>query len=121
MQAYSIFAINSASKKKEGAWDFLEYLLSEELQKWIGPMNNMFPVRKDCFEAYQRDQEMSAEYIERVEKMAEAAVLNDFGAVSDPVWAIVSEEAGMYFTGDADLETTVQKIQNRVQLYLDEL
>ncbi len=37
------------------------------------------------------------------------------------VWWILIDEAGMYFAGDADLETTVEKIQNRVQLFLDEL
>ena len=30
-----MFAINSDSKNKEGAWDFLEYLLSEEYQKLL--------------------------------------------------------------------------------------
>ena len=59
--------------------------------------------------------------IRRVEEMAEAAVLDDYGVAFDPVWGIVSEEAGMYFSGDAALDATVKKIQTRVQLYLDEM
>ena len=37
-----------------------------------------------------------------------------------PITDIISEEAGMYFTGDATLEETVRKIDNRVTLYLNE-
>ncbi len=39
---------------------------------------------------------------------------------SNPVRNIVSEEAEMYFQGDAALDETVDKIQNRVQTWLDE-
>ncbi len=128
LQAYSVFAINSASRNKDGAWDFLEYMLSEEFQAGIGLMMDMLPVRKDCFrtslmEQYEDpDPEISAEEnIRWIEKMAESAVLEEFGVVSEPVWTIVTEEAGMYFAGDASLDATVKKIQTRVQLYLDEL
>lgn len=41
------FAINSLSPHKEGAWDFLEFLLSRELQERI---TWGFPSRKDSFE-----------------------------------------------------------------------
>ncbi|MCI9436770.1 MAG: hypothetical protein HFH85_06305 [Lachnospiraceae bacterium] len=44
------------------------------------------------------------EYISGVEKMAESALRNKYGVSSDPVWVIVSEEAGMYFAGDATLD-----------------
>ena len=53
--------------------------------------------------------------------MAEAAVVSSGERVTDPVWIIVREEASMYFAGDATLDATVQKIQTRVLLYLDEL
>ncbi len=43
-----------------------------------------------------------------------------YGAVDDPVRAIVMEEAEMYFAKGASLEGTVNKIQKRVQLMLDE-
>lgn len=33
---------------------------------------------------------------------------------------ILYEEAGMYFAGDATLDETVRKIDNRVTLYLNE-
>ena len=44
------YGINSASPHKEGAWAFLEYLLSEGFQNSHAGMGNSFPVRKDAFE-----------------------------------------------------------------------
>ncbi len=131
LQADSVFAVGSASAHKEGAWDFLEYILSEEAQARLGQMQGIFPVRKDSFREYLEDDYTDPDYsepvtateaeIRRVEEMAEAAVLDDYGVAFDPVWGIVSEEAGMYFSGDAALDATVKKIQTRVQLYLDEM
>ncbi|HBA48990.1 MAG TPA: hypothetical protein DCZ91_14575 [Lachnospiraceae bacterium] len=128
LQAYSVFAINSASKQKEGAWDFLEYLLSEETQELIWQMDGLFPARKDSFEDYlqyeygflgQKETKATEEDVDYLREMVGTAVFEDFGL--DSVWGIVSEEAEMYFAGDATLDATVQKIQTRVQLYLDEL
>lgn len=39
----------------------------------------------------------------------------------DVVLQIIHEEAGVYFAGDISIETTINKIQNRVQLYFDEM
>ena len=140
----SIFAMNSASQCKEGAWDFLEYILSQEMQDQI---DWAFPVRKDSFEKCLTDvyvspvrtqimpfvdldtgermengflKELTPEDIAAVRRMAELAVYDSWGARNNPLWEIVADEAGMYFKGDASLEDTVKKIQNRVQLYLDE-
>lgn len=46
------FSIFSNSPNKEGAWAFMEYLLSEEEQSWYGSDYGGFPVRKEAFEAY---------------------------------------------------------------------
>ena len=129
-----MFAINSDSKNKEGAWDFLEYLLSEEYQKLL---KEAFPVRKDCIEIYLNDLydpyvEFSEdigepskygsreEHVARMREMLDAAVFNDWRGKINPLRDIISEEVQMYFAGDATLDETVNKIQNRVQLYLDE-
>ena len=128
-----MIAINSASKNKEGAWDFLEYLLSDEMQAMFYRVSGSMPARKDYFEEHLRhsysDPAYSSDWtrepteadIERVREMAEAAVVSSGGQRTDPVASIVREEASMYFAGDATLDATVQKIQTRVLLYLDEL
>lgn len=54
-----MYGMNAASKNKEGAWAFLEYLLSEEYQQpeppsinqgYKSPLGSQFPVRKDALE-----------------------------------------------------------------------
>lgn len=51
MNCEYIFGMNSASKNKESAWLFLEYLLSKEYQsRYIEERPSGFPVRKDIFE-----------------------------------------------------------------------
>lgn len=131
LQAYCAYAISSTSQNKEGAWDFLEYLMSEELQELMEPMLGIFPARKDSFDAYLRNDYVnpgtrgwvvpSEEDIEHIRRMVDTAVLHNVTNAFNPVAVIVSEEAAMYFAGDASLDETVDKIQRRVQLYLDEL
>lgn len=139
----SIFAISSTSDHKEGAWDFLEYILSGEVQERI---HWAFPSRKDSFEKCLTDiyvspvrtsvppfvdengnpvgndflKGLTSQDTAVVRRMVENAVYDSWGGSNSPLWDIVADEAGMYFSGDASLEDTVKKIQNRVQLYLDE-
>ena len=139
----SVFAMNSASEHKDGAWDFLEFLMSEEVQSLI---SWGFPSRKDVFERSLSDiyvcptraygfplydengkilidgypKEVTAHEIELLKDMAANAKYDSWGSSVSPLWNIVADEAGMYFKGDADLDSTVSKIQTRVQLYLDE-
>ncbi len=133
------FVMNSASKNKEGAWDFLEYLLSEELQ---GSIDWGFPVRQGIFEdylaqSYMMEEDCSGEFnyildnvqyparedFELVWEMLGNAVYRSPGFYlnDNPVRVIVEEEVGMYFAGDTTLEETVRKIQSRVTLYLNEM
>lgn len=53
-----IYGMNAASENKEGAWAFLEYLLSEEFQKPSSvdyseksQISGYFPARRDCLES----------------------------------------------------------------------
>lgn len=140
LYAYVAFAINSASEQKEGAWSFLEYLLSEELQEMMGYWYGGFPSREDSFEAHLTDLYIRPgrlkpvfhtggpelvipdnEDIALLREIVYSSVFKNWVQGNNPLWDIVNEEAGMYFAGDSPLEETVQKIQNRVQIYLDEL
>lgn len=134
------FAMNSASPNKEGAWDFLEFLLSSELQDRI---DWGFPSRKDCFESYlyssyQPDGKYQAkdfgattswgytrnpieEDFAVIRRLVDTAVYQSWGANGNTIRNIIMEESSMYFSGDATIDETVKKIQNRVSLYLNEL
>lgn len=140
MSTMDAFAMNSASKHKEGAWDFLEFLLSEEMQNCI---SWEFPVRKDSFERYLADSYQSAEnecaefnffyeeYLQKatqedfdaIREMLDSAVYKypGSGYSSNPLRIILEEEAQMYYAGDATLDETVKKIQSRATLWLNEL
>ncbi len=139
----SVFAMNSASKHKDGAWDFLEFMMSEEMQSLT---SWGFPSRKDVFEQGMSDiyvspsransfplydesgqllllgmvKEVTAHEIEVLRGIVENAKYDSWGGSVSPLWRIVANEAEMYFKGDAGLDSTINKIQNRVQLYLDE-
>ncbi len=133
------FVMNSASKNKEGAWDFLEFLLSQELQDSI---DWDFPVRRDSFETYlsssyikpennskvfgdiwEKTRNPTQEEYDLVWEVLDRAIYQPSGYFfnNNPIRTILDEESGMYFAGDATLEETVKKIQSRVKLYLNEL
>ena len=135
MTPTNMFAMNQKSQNKEGAWDFLEYILSEDCQNQI---DWAFPVRKDSFEYYLRtsypsraaNQKMSAEFgfssdsfaptEEDFDNLRHMVTHSRLLITSSPITDIIYEEAGMYFTGDATLEETVRKIDNRATVYLNE-
>lgn len=131
----NVFAMNQKSKNQEGAWDFLQYILSEDCQNEI---DWAFPVRKESFERYIKNSYPSREDNEKIQDEFYYSI-NYFDATdvdfdnirymvnhsitkrSDgPIGDILGEEAGMYFAGDATLEETVKKIDNRVTIYLNE-
>ena len=139
MSAYDVFAMNSQSKCKEGAWDFLEFLLSKETQDKI---EWGFPARTESFDRYVERSYRTCEdniderfyflpiswrapyqpeeedFVLLREMVASSMYVQ--GRARNVVNIIVFEEVSMFFKGDADLEQTIEKIQNRVSLYLKE-
>ncbi|MCM1065181.1 MAG: extracellular solute-binding protein, partial [Eubacterium sp.] len=123
------FSIYSNSPNKEGAWAFMEFLLSEEEQSWYGSDLGGFPVRKDAFEAYlerpyhavynMADDHTSEETIRMLRDMMEHLRMSQI-VRNGEISGIVAEETQAYFAGDKTVEQCVEIIQNRVQLYLDE-
>ena len=128
-----MLGINSASSKKESAWKFLEYALDKPSQTWNYKTQIIsFPVRKDSFEEYLANsypqdpsvsmiiyhaEEADFKTMREIVENAQIVPLNS----SDPVTNIVIEEIQSYFAGDKELEEVTDIIQNRCQLYLDEL
>ena len=135
-------AINAASENKEGAWQFLCYLLQEEVQEELGTKDVCFyfPVNRQAFD--EAGNYWLTQHIGHVLQMAEAPEwdietdwfteeqledLNDLFANAvffpwrtEEILAIIEEEAALYFDGSNGMEETIEVIQNRVQLYLDE-
>lgn len=131
IQNAMMFGMNSASEQKDGAWAFIEFMLEEEQQTWSMYEGIGFPVRKDAFREYistlrlpdnasSAYSEYQDEDIEQLLFMAENSYWNRTTSLSNPVMDIIREETEAYFTEDKTLEVTVDIIQSRVQLYLDE-
>lgn len=135
-------AINAASENKEGAWQFLSYLLQEEVQEELGTdaMCFYFPVNRQAF--YEAGNYWLTQHIGHVLQMAEAPEwdieadwfteeqLEDLNALfakavffpwrTQEILSIIEEETALYFDGSKGMDETIAVIQNRVQLYLDE-
>ena len=134
-----IFAINANSEHKEGAWQFIAMLMSEEGQYELGldRYTTYFPSNKPAFlkmidywdenhpEHIVREVdgvnwgfEVTKESMEELYDMIESGMC--VPSAADPILEIISEEADAYFAGDKTAEEVIDIIQNRAQLYLDE-
>ncbi len=132
------FGIYSNSENKEGAWAFIEFLLSEAEQTWYGydmTANeiNGFPARRDSFEAYllrryssdassnMKDESEKPEVeAEALKEMVEHARVKSY-LLRTEIWDIILEEVPYYYEGAKSLEEVAGLIQNRSQLYLSEM
>jgi len=116
-------SILSKSKCKEGAYAFIEYLLTRNSGSGgfttykVGYEES----REDFLEMYVTD-ELDKEELEKrvsaLEEMMDSAVADTME--NQTIRTMIIEEAKAYFAGDRTLEDTCRIIQNRVQLYLDE-
>lgn len=141
----SLLYMNRNASNKEGAADFLRYLLSEEGQQKYAEYGEFaetrgFVVRRSVneqvLEYYQQsvtnppgyNSDSRGYFWERAaldeEQIGQLWWLMD-NAVSDNVraaelWPIVEEELQPYFNGDRSAEQAAATLNSRVQLYLDE-
>lgn len=143
----SRFSINGGTQNKEGAWAFLEYLLSEEYQQLNTTAGSQFPIRKDAFEerllhtmreehpgkmgqryhSFTGEILKDSEYPEVTENdrrflryMADNIYLDTGSALKSEYRSIISEEASAFFSGDKTAEEAAKNIQNRISLFLNE-
>lgn len=136
--------LNSSSEVKEGAKEFLRYLISEEGQHNLllagnEPSMSGFSCRRDVTEIMLDDFQKSARTVKsgigRMGIYADMVPLNEeqlrqFWAVFEDarmkwncpseLYAIFCDELEPYFAGDRTAEQTAGKLHSRVQLYFDE-
>ena len=129
--------MTSTAAEYEAACDFLQYLMSDRVQRRT---MNTSSVRRDILAAYvvenpgsseePRFQFMKNGRINLAGRPDGSSFLPEYmeimeGGEPDP-WAykyirrIISEEAGAYFAGDKSAEEAAEIIQRRVWLYLNE-
>ena len=122
------FALNRSSECKEGAREFLNYLMSEEYQMQIWEEEERLPVNLDAFqtvmEGYAAEAQSGESKTEEKDAAAEYFQLllqsKPLGNRYDGIVEILREETSGYFLGNRDPWEVARTLQNRVQLYLDE-
>lgn len=147
--SYQILSINANSRQKQGAWEFIAWLLGEEGQQLLME-NDGVPVSRTAFQK-KIDEHMKAlqnghpvsvgsghlvkgKYVYEMREIEEGDITDEWieafiRAAEDarplpvrtkPVLEVICEEAEDYFHGMKSLEEVIPVIENRVQLYLDE-
>ena len=137
--------LNSSAGNREGAMDFLRYLISEEGQRQYMEDSSKsgwqhLPVRRgllqESLDRYQREvkdppgqswgddgiffqwEKLDEGQVETFWRILDNAVPAVFR--SDDIWTMVDEELQPYFNGERSAQEAAAVLHNRVQLYLDE-
>ena len=144
-------AMHAASPHKEGVWEFIRFILSEERQEGLKAINgNGFPVRTSVLDK-QLKEEMKDEYYEDTDGSMKLRPKNSWGTGDfdiqvyaatqeqvDRVWELIEtacadsrmdeqlfqiiyEEAEAYFSGQKSAKEAAGLVQNRAQTYLNEM
>lgn len=133
----AMLAISSNSKQKNEAWEFIKYLLSDEVQSGMELIG--FPVNKEAVKAAAAravdipekgavkamgpDGEIDIKPATEEEVAAMEKMLEDvkrYDGADRAILKIILEEAGAFFKGQKPVEEVAGLIQNRVSTYLKE-
>lgn len=133
-----VIAVNTNSPNKDGCWEFISFLLQEENQRKLIEISLSFlPVNRKVFAEYQAHElEWSGkiEYLtahlsishgecteaDAAEQLELMENLHSYPLNDGEVWKIVWDEAKDYIDGLKPMDTIIENINNRVQLYLNE-
>ncbi|EEM13933.1 Extracellular solute-binding protein family 1 [Bacillus pseudomycoides DSM 12442] len=120
--------INAKSPVKKEAWDFLKFLMSDEVQS----KGNAFPINKALYEQQIKTLKEKGKIehisgsminvtesdIQELEKMV--AEISVQSPQSTKIESIIAEESKSYFSGQKSAEDVAALIQNRVTTYINE-
>ena len=120
-------ALNSASQNKDLAWEFMKYLLSEEVQTL--PSVHGLAINKKGFDAaveryynfYAESNSGSVakeEYCGLLQDWMEQ--INDCDTVDSAIWTLIEEENGKFFEGKQTAEDTASVLQRKIEQYFNE-
>ncbi len=130
----SILAINNNSAKKSEAWEFIKFLLSDEIQNNI-EMTDEFPVNLNALKEKAKIAITNKDYkiakakgknvkpltqvdIDMVNKIIDG--LNKISYIEPEAERIISEGVDEFFSGKKTAEEAAKQIQNKMNIYLGE-
>lgn len=122
--------INKSTKYKDECWEFIKYLLSEEIQKQLAERNDYVINKKadDCglesLREYQSKHPGEFKHAITDDEIGQIRnIINNALNKSrfyDELGAIIEKELISFMDNKKSAEETAKAIQNKVQLYLDE-
>lgn len=129
MKSNSCVAINSASDSKDLAWEFIRYLLSDEVQmfpSFHGPTvsrKGLEAVAERYYVFYKEGNGgagfgSEAEYKAILESWMEQ--INGCDTLDGAVMDLVDEENSKYFSGQQTAEDTAKRLQRQLEQYFKE-
>jgi len=134
--------LSSFCEHKDRAWDFFNFLLSEDFQLELASYQKLPVIRSAMEKSLERERKLISEYgvsvtysiggleadldcgfpdnstEEKVWDVLES--INCLSKCDDELYQIVMDEAQAYFSGQQNLETTVSVIQSRANIYISE-
>ncbi len=127
INANGCLTLNGASNNKDLAWEFIKFLLSDEVQSL--PSLHGLAVNKAGFNAsverYYNFYTDSGN--DTVDKAAYAELLkgwmgqiNDCDTIDSAIWALIEEENTMFFEGKQTAEETASILQRKLEQYFNE-
>jgi len=127
-----VYAINSNSKNKRAAWEFIKFMAGEEVQGYFEIIG--VPVNKNAFvdkerrdlKQYEEEplilsksgQEIFKKYLAQANEFADMA--NTFIIRDNRIDEFIEQEAAAYFAGTKSAKDAAAALQNKVKLYLSE-
>ena len=129
MKSNSCVAINSASSNKDLAWEFIRYLLSDEVQtfpSFHGPTvsrKGMEAVAERYYAFYKEGNDgagfgSEAEYKAILESWMEQ--INGCDTLDSTIMDLIDEENSKYFSGQQVAEDTAGRLQRQLEQYFNE-
>lgn len=131
-----LFAISDKSEHKDVAWDFVSRFLKYEHQN---SCTNAFPVAKEsfyklCLGSQGTDFDGKPFYYgsdkeQKIDSLSEESALELVGLIESldngvfwdsNIIQIMIGEANCYFEGEKDIETVINNMENRVNIYINE-
>lgn len=138
LQLDSGLAMSSKCENKEGAWEFMRMMLTEEYQEnygWAMPTNaNMLKKKMDAAMSEESDHSygigfgdgneitvdgrLTQEDVDELYALIDSA--NGTYSYDEAVLNIINEEAAVFFGGQRSAEETAKNIQSRMNIYVNE-
>lgn len=145
---YNVIAMSNGSENKEGAWEFIKYLISEDYQTNYVLWYN--PILKSAFDKQMENAMVPSTYVdengeevetpsmtygwgddfeisiysatkedaEQYKALAESA--DTLVSYEEDVYTIINEEVESFFAGDKSAKDVADVIQSRVNIFINE-